>query len=420
MKKRIIEIILLIIALIFTFYLLFSSHKNKVTNNIRTFYMSNYESSILATTKIESKNISDEEKVEKQVVEETESIEEQGNISYNGDTQSSNILLGNYKGLTYYSQLDSRWGSHIFTSRNNNSQTIANSGCGPTSASMIVTAIKGAITPDEMGDLFVENGYRSANSGTYFSAFRWVADTFNIEYQETSNIDYALELLNNNNYIVASCGNGLFTYGGHYIVLTKIDNNVISIYDPYLYAGKFETSTRRGKATVQGTTVYCTVDNFKNYANSTHFFCYKHGNNVVENNSEPIQTASYTRYVKVQTKLNIRNAPNGSIVGSLDNNAEVQVYETNGDWSRINDNQWVSSLYLTELKTENKANSSLLGLYKVTASKLNVRSGAGTNYKIKKVYYKNTRFDTYEIKNNWAKTPSGWVCLDYCKLIKQY
>ena len=63
----------------------------------------------------------------------------------------------------------------------------------------------------------------------------------------------------------------------------------------------------------------------------------------------------------------------------------------------------------------------MLGLYVVnTASGLNVRAGAGTNYAIKKTYANGTRFDTYEIKYDWARTPSGWVNLKYCKLVKRY
>ena len=37
-----------------------------------------------------------------------------------------------------------------------------------------------------------------------------------------------------------------------------------------------------------------------------------------------------------------------------------------------------------------------------------------------KVYKNGTVFDTYEIKGSWGRTPSGWVCLDYCKLIYEY
>ena len=79
-----------------------------------------------------------------------------------------------------------------------------------------------------------------------------------------------------------------------------------------------------------------------------------------------------------------------------------------------------------------------VGNYKVTADFLYVRTGAGTKYKAKtfKQLTKNARakilklakyeangyvegltFSVTKIKDNWGKTPSGWVCLDYCKKI---
>lgn len=61
-----------------------------------------------------------------------------------------------------------------------------------------------------------------------------------------------------------------------------------------------------------------------------------------------------------------------------------------------------------------------LGRYKVVAKALNVRTGAGTNYPVKRTYKNGTVFDTYQIKGNWAKTPSGWCCLDYCRLMYKY
>ena len=68
-----------------------------------------------------------------------------------------------------------------------------------------------------------------------------------------------------------------------------------------------------------------------------------------------------------------------------------------------------------------QASKYVLGLYVVnTPSGLNVRAGAGTNYKVVKVYPNGTRFDTYQIKGDWAKTPSGWVNLTYCKLVRKY
>ena len=39
---------------------------------------------------------------------------------------------------------------------------------------------------------------------------------------------------------------------------------------------------------------------------------------------------------------------------------------------------------------------------------------------VNRVYKNGTVFDTYEIKGNWARTPSGWCCLDYCRLLYKY
>ena len=227
---------------------------------------------------IEEASIEEEEQLENEEVIEIETFElqDEENISYDGDKAKSwSVELGEYKGLTYYSQIDNRWKNNLYTSVGNSSQTIGSSGCGPTCASMIVSSIKGTITPLQMAEIFVRNGYRSANNGTYWSAYRAVADEFNITYTETSNFEKAIELLRNNNYVIVSCGNGLFTTGGHYIVLAGIEGNTLKIYDPYLYSGKFNVSSRRGKVEISGNTIYCSINNFKKYANYKSFFCYK-------------------------------------------------------------------------------------------------------------------------------------------------
>ena len=411
--------------------------QNVINNEIQFYEMTEEEIIELKTAEIIEQNEIDEQNLEQEV--EDEGFELQGDIAYEGDkARSWNVTLGNYKGLTYYSQIDNRWRNKRYSSTGNASQTIGSSGCGPTSASMIVTACKGAITPDVMSDLFVKYGYRSANNGTYWSAFRAIADEFDIGYSETTNFQRAIELLRNNNYVVASVGNGLFTTGGHIIVLTAIDGDTIKIYDPYLYAGKFETSTRRGKVTVVENTVYVSVQNFRNYANAKGFFCYKHDENIQENNVKPVVVQPYTRYVKANGGLNIRSSPNGNRIGAIRNGEQITVYETSGNWSRIGAGKWVSSDYLVS-STYNYTNNELgekysVGRYRVTASVLNVRNGPSTNYSSKRYYQlssnarlQNRRlggecngyrrgvvFTVSKIINNWGYSPSGWVCLDYC------
>lgn len=451
MKNRKFEAIIATIMMAFIMIMVFAFSDDKelqkevveqITNTVTdmaTYEMSDEEVKELPSTEIIEQTEEQEKEVSQEQETESETFEEQGKIAYNGTTEYPSVNLGSYKGLTYYSQIDSRWSSHPYTSVNNYSQNIGSSGCGPTCASMVVTATKGTITPPEMGDLFVKYGYRSADNGTYFSAFRFVADTFNIGYQEVYKLDDAVNLLRDNHYVVVSCANGLFTTGGHFILLTGIDGDTISIYDPYLYSGKFETSTRRGKVTVNGNTVYCSIDNFRNYANYQKFFAYKHDGNITVNNTQIVTTANYTRYVNAKTGLNVRNAPGGSRIGGLANGTRVTVYETSGNWSRIGDGQWVSSNYLTSYTLSNTLPTSAkcytIGNYRVNASVLNVRYGAGTNYKAKtykqltaNARSQNSRLGSYytngyrkgvvctvtKVNGNWGYTASGWICLDYC------
>lgn len=418
-----------------------NSAVNEIKNSIITYDMTEEDVKELPSTEIQVQTQEEEEKVSEEQTVEDEAFEEQGEIAYNGTNEYPNVTLGNYQGLTYYSQIDNRWRYNMYSSINNKSQTIGTSGCGPTCASMVVTAIKGTITPPEMCDLFVKYGYRSANNGTYWSAFRFVADTFNIGYQETTDIQKAIQLLENQNYVVTSCGNGLFTTGGHFILLTKVENGMIEVYDPYLYAGKFDTATRRGKAIVEGNKVYVSIDNFKRYANYKGFFAYQY-NGTVEENKQTVNTQAYTRYVNAKIGLNIRNNVNGSIIGSYKYGTAVLVYETRDGWSRVGTNRWVSSNYLTSYmpSTQNTVKTIsgvkyITGKYKVNASVLNVRTGAGTKYKIKgyKQLTSNARYQNKKlgnqytnglkrgvvttvtkVQNGFGLTPSGWIALSYC------
>ena len=329
---------------------------DEIKDYITTYSMSQEEIDELPSTEIVEQTENEEQAVGEEQEVESEEFELQGEIAYNGTTEYPQISLGEYTGLTYYNQTDSRWRSHQYSSTGSSSQTIGTSGCGPTSAAMIVTAIKGTITPPEMGDLFVQYGYRSPNNGTYWSAFRWIADVFNIGYQECSSLDTAVDLVRNNNYVIASVGNGLFTTGGHFIVIVGIDGDTLKIYDPYLYSGKFDTSTRRGKVTVSGNTVYCSVENFREYANYKGFFAYKHDGNVEENTGTVI-TSTYTRYVSTNSlNLNVRNAPNGSVISSLKKGTQVTVAETNDSWSRITSPiaGWVSYSNITNTVGQNR------------------------------------------------------------------
>lgn len=104
-------------------------------------------------------------------------------------------------------------------------------------------------------------------------------------------------------------------------------------------------------------------------------------------------------------------------------------------FTKVIDSKDLSFVTLRDVKNKYKP-----GNYKVTAELINVRKGPSTKYgkkgfaelsktaqkkilrltdgKEKNGYVKGLTFTVYEVRSNWGRTPSGWVCLDYCEAIK--
>lgn len=399
-----------------------------------------------STTRIENVTELDEQIVEVQETE-SEGFKEQGQVAYEGSEKAPNVEVGKYAGLTYYSQIDSRWSNKMYSSVGDSSQTIGTSGCGPTSSAMVVSSIKGTITPDTMASLYTQYGYRSVNQGTYWSAFKWTADVFNIGYSECYRLDDAVAKLKDNHYIIVSCNQGLFTYGGHFIVLTGIEGDYIKVYDPYLYNGKFDVASRRGKAEVKGNTVYVSIDNFRNYANYKKFFCFKNDRtDIKENDSnivyvKPISSVSNVDYkvrITANNGLNIRAGANTSYkrIGGYSKNQVATILAESNGWGKTDKGGWIKLAYTIKLSSSTtKVTGYRTGTYKVNASTLNVRTGPGTKYKIKgyKQLTTNARYQNKKlgnqytnglkrgvvttvtrVQNGFGLTPSGWISLNYC------
>ena len=400
-----------------------------------------------SSTEIPQLTENDEQSLEVQEVE-NEGFEEQGLVAYEGSEKTPNVQVGEYAGLTYYSQLDNRWKNQMYSSVGNSTQTIGTSGCGPTSSAMVVSSIKGNITPNEMANLYMQYGYRSANQGTYWSAFKWTADVFNIDYSECYKLDDAVAKLKDNHYIIASCNQGLFTYGGHFIVLTGVEGDYIKVYDPYLYSGKFSTSSRIGKAEVKGNTVYVSIENFREYANYQKFFCFKNDRTDTKENTTTtvvtdkvesnVNTVNYQVRITANGGLNIRSGANVSYsrIGGYAKNSVVTILAESNGFGKTNLG-WISLAYTSRYTTVVKSTVQkyTTGTYKVNANVLNVRTGPGTNYKTKsyKQITANARYQNKKlgnqytnglkrgvvttvtkIQNGFGLTPSGWIALNYC------
>ena len=306
---------------------------------------------------------------------------------------------------------------------------------GPTSAAIVVSSSKGAILPTTMAQLSVDNGYRTANNGTAWAYYSFVADYFDFEeYHTTSNFNTAMKYLGTDKdkdgvsdyFIIASCGSGLFTTGGHYIVLIGNEDNTIEVYDPYLYSGKFNTASRRkANVKVSGNSVYVSESSFKKYANYKNFWVFSNdegkGNTATTSSNNTSSNKSYTKYVSTESKnLNVRKSAsiNSKIVDRLKKGTKVTVTATSGNWSKIGTNRWVSTSYLSSKKPSTTSSTNTNYKVKVTAKAgLNIRSGAGTSYRKLGAYAYNTKVTITKKSGNWGKTSKGWICLTYTSKI---
>lgn len=173
----------------------------------------------------------------------------------------------------YYSQADNRWANYPYPSKVYPKATIKSGGCGPTSASMIISSMVTRIYPNEMAKLFLNNGLR-ASTGTDPKAFEWIAKKYDLKVQKTIYINNAVQCLKKGGMVVAYCkAGGLFSTGGHIIVLADIQGNNLIVYDPYLYKNKFKSGNRKC-VTVKGNQAIVSVANFKKYCEYT-LYCYE-------------------------------------------------------------------------------------------------------------------------------------------------
>lgn len=132
----------------------------------------------------------------------------------------------NKKPVTYI-QFDKRWKNVPYRVKGESS-TIGSSGCGPTSAAMILaTMVDPKITPVETCAWSVEHGYKWLHQGTAGSYFKPQFAAYGINcVQVVKDHAQVKKDLANGYYYIALMGPGLWTSGGHYIALWGWDDKV--------------------------------------------------------------------------------------------------------------------------------------------------------------------------------------------------
>lgn len=328
----------------------------------------------------------------------------------------------------YYSQIDNRWANHPYPSQQLPYATIGSGGCGAACAAMIVSMLKEIITPNNMGDIFVKDGIR-VNGGTSNRAFdSYLTEKYGLKVQRKWKIAEAKECLENGGIVVARCTDDkgtLFTTGGHFIVLVGFKNNEFEVYDPYLYKNKFEVSYRKGKARVDGTSVFVTFENMKAYGGYNELWCYEGTGvdtnidiTIPETKPEINNTVGQTRKFKDDVVLYANSDLTGNWYNYLKNTTVVILENVSANVDKIRVPATGRVAYVdTSIYKETTAqqNTSYKIMTVIAKSGLNVRAGAGTNYNRVTCYKYGTKVKVFSIENGWAKGTKGYMYATYLK-----
>lgn len=111
---------------------------------------------------------------------------------------------------------------------------------------MVIVALtdNDSITPAEMADFSMNNGYYWVGTGTAWDLMSEGGESFGVHATEIKkseeNEETVKKALDNGEIIICSMGPGIFTAGGHFIVIYDYDEEGLLINDPNCVARSLE------------------------------------------------------------------------------------------------------------------------------------------------------------------------------------
>lgn len=164
----------------------------------------------------------------------------------------------------FYNQLEY---AHIPYEYQGDGETVCDSGCGICACCMVVENMLGiSCTPEEMVRIAFDSGARDA-SGTEMSLLaKGVCQTYPLTCELTNDAGRMLQFLQEEQgMVVANSGGnregwtGVFTSGGHFIVLAAARGRRITVLDPSVRPGKYDEPGRKGKVELEGSIAYTDI-----------------------------------------------------------------------------------------------------------------------------------------------------------------
>ena len=166
----------------------------------------------------------------------------------------------------FYCQLD--YENVPYPSPLNGFGNLSNNGCGPISLSMLVENMLNIPFPPEEAARFALSCGARADVGTdYYLLAGAACKRFRLWLCVTEDADEALSFLQQGEgMIVANTYGdreghiGVFSDGGHYILLTGAEDREVRVLDPMYRPGRFDVPGRIGKVRMDGMTAVADFD----------------------------------------------------------------------------------------------------------------------------------------------------------------
>jgi hypothetical protein len=131
-------------------------------------------------------------------------------------------------------QAGQSWSDHPY----GDGKTIGSSGCGPTSAAMVLNKYGKNVTAIDTADFCLNHGYR-ASEGTDPGCFSALASNYGLKAEEIDGWDAAKKVLESGQPLIVDVHHSdklpkerQFTSGGHFIVLAGVYKDQVIINDP--------------------------------------------------------------------------------------------------------------------------------------------------------------------------------------------
>lgn len=164
----------------------------------------------------------------------------------------------NMESVIFYCQLDY---AHIpYPSPTSPNGTVADNGCGVCAASMLVeNMLRIPFAPVESAALAKACGAREGFGTDLYLYAAALAERFRLSVRDTEDWDEAMRFLQEKRGMVIANVQGdregyvgVFSNGGHYILLTEASGSRVAVLDPMYTPGRYDCPGRAGKVTMDG------------------------------------------------------------------------------------------------------------------------------------------------------------------------